>query len=150
MDDARVPLSGAHLLTAFFTAAPVPNHPALRPRVPRVRAHLLTYLDTEGEQWLTPDELVLLGAERQLEPVDAVLRVGGVEVVVAALPGFCHPAWLLPAPVDAHTQLLVVGALRRWVTDHGHLSGPAAEVLLERVDGAVRRGRATLDGSPAP
>lgn len=147
-DDARVPLSGAHLLASFFASAPVASHPATRARLPRVRAHLLTYLDTEGEQWLTPDELVLVGAERQLEPVDAVVRVTGAEVVVAALPGFCHPAWLLPSSRDARTQLQVVTALRQWVTEHGYLTGPGARYLLERVDEAVRRAQATLNGSP--
>src|SRR5690625_3477002 len=117
-DDARVPLAGAHLLASFFAAAPALGHPAIRARVPRVRAHLLTYLDTEGEQWLTPDELVLLHAERQLEPVDAVLRVGGVEVVVAALPGFCHPAH--PQRSEEHTSEL---------QSRGHL---VCRLLLEK------------------
>ncbi len=151
MDDAaRVPLAGGHLLASFFAAAPALAHPALRARVPRVRAHLLTYLDTEAEQWLTPDELVLLHAERQLEPVDAVLRVSGVELVVAALPGFCHPAWLLPEPRDARAQLRVVGALRAWVADHRYLSGAEGRLLLDRVAEAVRRAHAVLDRSPAP
>lgn len=167
-DDARVPESGAHLLASFFASASIANHPAVRARVPRVRAHLLTYLDTEAERWVTPDEMVLVHAERQLDPVDAVLRVTGVEVVLAALPGFCHPAWLLPATRDARAQLRVVVALRHWVaerSEHGRggraehglgghgqdpLAGPAVPYLLERVDDAVRRAQATLDRSPAP
>lgn len=149
-DDARVPLAGAHLLASFFAAAPALGHPAIRARVPRVRAHLLTYLDTEGEQWLTPDELVLLHAERQLEPVDAVLRVSGVELVLAALPGFCHPVWLLPQPRDARAQLRVVDALRDWVAEHHRPPDPAGRLLLDRVEEAARRAQAVLDGSPAP
>ncbi|WP_152190925.1 hypothetical protein [Georgenia satyanarayanai] len=149
-DDARVPLSGAQLLASFFASAPSASHPAVRGRVPRVRAHLLTYLDTEAEAWLTPDELVLVGAERQLEPQDAVVRVTGVEVVVAALPGFCHPAWLLPAALDARAQLRLVAGLRQWAAEHGGLSAQAAMHLLPRVDEAVRRAQASLNGSPAP
>ncbi|MBD8062954.1 hypothetical protein [Oceanitalea stevensii] len=149
-DDARVPMSGAQLLASFFASAPTAAHPAIRARVPRVRAHLLTYLDTEAEAWLTPDELVLVGAERQLEPQDAVVRVTGVEVVVAALPGFCHPAWLLPAPLDARAQLRLVAALRQWAAEHGELSAQATVHLLPRVDEAVRRAQAGLNGSPAP
>lgn len=149
-DDARVPESGAHVLASFFSWAQETVHPSLRARLPRVRAHLLTYLDTEAETWLTPDELVLVNAERQLEPLDAVVRVTGMEVVVAALPGFCHTAWLLPAHHDARAQLRVVSALRHWVAERGTLSGQAAAHLLVRVDDAVRRGQATLNGSPAP
>ncbi|QDB79818.1 hypothetical protein FE251_10845 [Georgenia wutianyii] len=148
MDDGeQVPVSAQDLLTSFFATAPVAAHPAIRARVPRVRAHLLTYLDTEAEDCLTNDELTLLHAERQLQPRDAVLRVVGAEALLVALPGFCHPAWLLPALADAHAQLRVVAALRDRLAEEP--LGTDAVCLLRDVDAAVRRAQAVLDGSPA-
>lgn len=148
-DDAQVPVSAAHILTSFFAAAPIVSHPAIRARVPRVHQHLRTYVDTEAEHQLTPDELALVAAERQLEPADAVLRVTGAEALVAVLPGFCHVAWLLPVTADARAQLRVVTALRHWVGDAGYLDGLDANCLLYAVDDAVRQAQAVLDRSPA-
>ncbi|WP_413452676.1 hypothetical protein AA0Y32_09530 [Georgenia phoenicis] len=150
VDEVSVPRSGARVLESFFASAPLTTHPAVRARLPRVRSHLLTYLDTEGEVWLTPDELVLVCAEREIEPQDAVVRVTGPEVLVAALPGFCHPAWLLPDHGDARAQVRVVAGLRAWLAEHGGLSRQASLHLLPRVDEAVRRAHTALDGSPAP
>ncbi|HLT84239.1 MAG TPA: hypothetical protein VKZ83_08415 [Phototrophicaceae bacterium] len=148
-DDERVPVSAAQLLAAFFTTAPVTNHPAIRARMPRVREHLLTYLDTEAEQCLTTDELALLHAERQIEPLDAVLRVVGAEALLAALPGFCHPAWLLPSVADARAQLRVVTGLRYWLAESEGLAGLDIGCLALEVDAAVRRARAVLNTAPA-
>ena len=148
--DTRVPPSGAHVLASFFAQLPVRNHPSLRSRLPLVREHLHTYLDTEAEHWATPDELVIIGAQRQLDPIDAVMRVTGAEVLAAALPGFCRAAWLLPERGAARTQLWVVTSLRQWLATTHAVADIEAAVLLGRVDDAVRRAHALLDGSPAP
>lgn len=149
MDDDHVPISAGQLLASFLSDAPAAGHPAIRARMPRVRAHLLTYLDTEAERYLTTGELALLHAERQLEPLDAVLRVTGAEALLAALPGFCHPAWLLPSVGDARAQLRVVSGLRHWLAQTEELYGLDIACLTLEVDAAVRRARAVLDGTPA-
>ena len=145
-DDAHVPISAAHVLATFFDSAPVAGHPSIRARLPRVRDHLLTFLDTEAERWLTADELVLVCAERELEPVDAVIRVAGAELLVAALPAFCRPEWLLPARLAARAPLHVVAAVGPWALERGYLPGPQGRMLLERIDLAVARARARLGG----
>lgn len=145
-DDAQVPISAAHVLATFFDSAPVVGHPSVRARLPRVRGHLLTFLDTEAERWLTADELVLVCAERELEPIDAVVRVAGAELLLAALPAFCRPEWLLPALLDARAQLQVVAGLGPWVLERGYLAGPQTRMLQERIDRAVARARDRLGG----
>lgn len=149
-DDARVPVSAAQVVEEFFASSPALSHPTIRSRAARVHQHLRTYVDTEAEDQLTVDELTLVAAERQLEPADAVLRVTDAEVLVAVLPGFCHPAWLLPSTSDARAQLRVVTALRNWVAEHGYLDAVAAACLLLSVDDAVRRAQVVLDRSPTP
>lgn len=147
-DDEQVPISAAHVLATFFDSAPVVGHPSVRARLPRVRGHLLTFLDTEAERWLTADELVLVCAERELEPVDAVVRVAGAELLLAALPAFCRPEWLLPARPDAGAQLHVAAALGPWVLECGYLPGAQTRMLQERIDLAVARARERLDSRP--
>lgn len=148
-DDARVPVSAAQIVEEFFAWASTTTHPAIRSRAAAVYRHLRTYIDTEAEGQLTPDEVVLVAAERQLEPSDAVLRVTGAEALIAVLPGFCHPAWLLPAAADARAQLRLVTALRQWVDERGYL-GEGGACLLYSVDDAVRRAQTVLDRPTAP
>ncbi|UNX53823.1 hypothetical protein MF406_12645 [Georgenia sp. TF02-10] len=144
--DTTVPLSGAQVLAAYFAESPALRHPARRARAAQVRAHLEVYLDTEGDSWLTDDELLLVEAERQLEPAGAVSRVTGPEALVAMLAGFVDPAWLMPAPAQRQAQLVVVEDLLAWLIDGRFVHpGEMACSLLEievRVQQAWRNLRA--------
>lgn len=135
-------------MASFFASGPVVSHPTIRSRAPRVRRHLDNYLDTEGERYLGHDDLVLLDAQRQLDPVDAVLSVGGPSLLLQALPGFCQTAWLLPDAADARAQLWTVLALRDWISR----AAPEADSaeLHHRVLRAVRMAHGVLDGARHP
>ncbi|MFD1504707.1 hypothetical protein FE374_12145 [Georgenia yuyongxinii] len=43
----------------------------------------------------------------------------GPEALVATLSGFLDPAWVMPDPADARTQLHVVEGLVRWIVGRG-------------------------------
>lgn len=145
MSSSRVPVSAKALVASFFASGPVVSHPTIRSRAPRVHRHLDIYLDTEGERYLGHDDLVLLDAQRQLDPVDAVLSVGGPSLLLQALPGFCQTAWLLPDAADARAQLWTVLALRDWIA-RAVPEADSAE-LHHRVLRAVRTAHGTLDGA---
>lgn len=143
MTGSSVRVPAAALVEAFFASGSVVSHPTIRHRAARIRAHLETFLDTEAEGLLGYDDLVLLEAQRQFDPVGAVLRIGDARLLLRALPGFCQTAWLLPDPADARAQLWTVLALRDWI---GHeqpatLSPPSHQ----RISRAVRSAHAVLD-----
>src|SRR5690606_27978220 len=113
----RAPESTAQILTEFFRAVERRANPAVRAHAGTVRTHLDVYLDTEAERMLTPDELALVEAERQLDPVAAVARVTGAEALVAALPGFVDGPWLLPTRAAARAQIKLVEILVAWLEE---------------------------------
>lgn len=148
MSSTRVPVSATALVASFFASGPVVSHPTIRSRAPRVHQHLLTYLDTEAERYLSHEETVLLDIQRQLDPVNAVPRVGGPSMLLQSLPAFCQTAWLLPDAADARAQLWTVLALRDWVS-HAAPDADSVELHL-RVLRAVRAAHGVLDRAPHP
>jgi hypothetical protein len=119
MDNQAVPVSAEQVLDVFYARTPILRHPSMFVRGRRVRAHLETYLDTEAEHWLTDAERTLVEAERQIDPAGAVSRVTGPEALLATLPGFIDPEWMMPGVHQARAQLVVVAALTRWLVETG-------------------------------
>ena len=148
MEPTTVPVSAAAAISGFFAHARVLRRPDVRDTVAFVRRHLETYLDTEAERWLGPDDRVLVAAEREVDPAGAVARVTGPAVLVAALPGFLDPAWLIPTAPAARIQLLVVAELVRWLEHTGLVDGMAYPVLAVRA--ALARAEARLRAGPGP
>lgn len=144
MVDTTAPLSMGAALSAFYAEAPQLRHPALRARALRVVDHLAVYLDTEAEAALLPDELVLVEAERQLDPAGAVARVTGPAALVAALPGFLEEAWLLPRTADALVQLDLVDALADWLVCTGVVDARQMEVSFVELAAMHAQARAVL------
>lgn len=133
MDEPTVPLSAAAAIDAYWTSSTALRHPPWRDAGTRVRAHLDTYLDTEAERYLTTGERALVDAERQLDPAGAVARVTGPEALVAALPGFLDPAWMLFGE-DARAQVLVVDGLVRWLVVQGLVEQEGMSCYLLEVE----------------
>ncbi|PFG40867.1 hypothetical protein ATJ97_3408 [Georgenia soli] len=119
MDNQAVPVSAEQVLAVFYARTPILRHPSMFVRARRVRTHLETYLDTEAEQWLTDAERTLVEAERQIDPAGAVGRVTGPEALLATLPGFVDPEWMMPGVHQARAQLVVVASLVRWLVESG-------------------------------
>lgn len=132
------------MLTVFFRAVEARANQAVRAHAGAVRAHLDVYLDTEAERMLTPDELALVEAERQLDPVAAVARVTGAEALVAALPGFVDAAWLLPSRAAARAQIKVVELLVAWLEESRRVDRGEMACFLLEVVAACRRARSLL------
>ncbi len=143
-----MPVSAAAAIRGFFAHTPALHRPGVRETAASVRRHLETYLDTEAERWLSPADRILVEAEREVDPAGAVARVTGPAVLVAALPGFLDPAWLMPTVAGARVQLLVVSALVRWLETTGLVDGLAYPVLA--VQAALIRAEAWLAAGRAP
>ncbi|MEE6272949.1 hypothetical protein [Georgenia wangjunii] len=148
MNDSRAPESTARVLAEFFSAVDARANRVVRAHAGAVQQHLDVYLDTEAERVLTTDELALVEAERQIDPVAAVARVTGPEALVAALPGFVDAAWLLPAQTAARAQVRLVEALVAWLEENRHVDRHAMACFLLEVDAACRRAR-SLIAAPA-
>lgn len=144
MDETPRP-SAADVLAAFFTRSPIIAHPSVRGHAGEVRRHLEVYLDTEYESFLTDPELVLVAAERELDPAGAVARVTDAEALVAGLPGFVDDAWLMPSVPRARAQLFLVVRLVEWLVAAGHVSRDEMACFLLEVEAAVLRARRGLD-----
>ncbi|MHB1065197.1 MAG: hypothetical protein ACYC1Z_12040 [Georgenia sp.] len=149
MDETPRP-SAAALLAAFFARSPVLAHPSVRGHAGEVRRHLEVYLDTDYERFLTPSELVLAGAERELDPAGAVARVTDAEALVAGLPGFVDDAWLMPGVPRARAQLFLVLRLVEWLVGAGHVDRTEMACFLLDVEAAVVRARRDLRDAGAP
>ena len=146
MEPTTVPVSAAAAIRGFYAHATVLHRAGVRERAAVVRRHLETYLDTEAERWLGPADRVLVEAEREVDPAGAVARVTGPAVLVAALPGFLDPAWLMPTVAGARVQLLVVAELVRWLQVTGLVDGMAYPVLA--VQAALARAESWLVAAP--
>lgn len=143
MDNQAVPVSAERVLDVFYARTPILRHPSMSARAKLVRAHLETYLDTEAEHWLTDGERTLVEAERQIDPAGAVARVTGPEALLATLPGFLDPEWVMPGAHQARAQLIVVATLVRWlltvgIVDRAEMSCSVLEVQT-RLELAWRR-----------
>lgn len=140
MDETPRP-SAADLLDAFFTRSYMLDHPSVRAHAGDVRRHLEVYLDTEHDHFLTTPELVLVAAERQLDPAGAAARVTGADALVAGMPGFVDEAWLMPDVPSARAQLFLVQRLVEWLVGAGHVDRTEMACFLLEVEAAVRRAR---------
>jgi hypothetical protein len=146
MDNQAVPLSAERVLDVFYARTPILRHPSMFIRGRRVREHLETYLDTEADHWLTDGERTLVEAERQVDPAGAVARVTGPEALLAALPGFLDPEWIMTGVHQARAQLIVVASLAKWLVSAGLVDRTEMSCSVLEVDVRLDRARRRIDG----
>ena len=83
-------------------------------RYARVRLRLYDFLDVDDmASWLTPDEVVLLAAEREFDRDGALLRLLGADGLVRCLPGLVAEQRLPTTAAEARMQVSVTGRLLR-------------------------------------
>ncbi|MGT2427195.1 hypothetical protein [Amnibacterium kyonggiense] len=112
-------------------------------RIARDESDLRLALELTGPDVLDVDGLVLLDAERQLEPVAAVARVLPVTDLPAVLHRFLTDPLYRPRPVDeARDRLDTIGALVRALARTPDLLPETR--ALRRLDERVRIELATL------
>lgn len=118
-----------------------------RHRYHRVLTHLLLYLDTaDVEPHLGTGPAVLLAGERRLGSECSFFRIMGFDELVASLPGFVEPEWMLPTRGDARSQLnLTERMLNRLRRDRLIDMGVVACAYWE-AQAAVGRARRRLSG----
>lgn len=114
-----------------------------RDRVDRVEADLRLAIELTEEDELGPDEVVLLAAERQFDPLAAVARVLPVTALPAVLHRYLTDPLYRPRPIDeARDRLDVCAALIRRLAREPDLL-PATRAL-RRLDERVRMELATV------
>jgi len=145
MDNQAVPVSTEQVLDVFYERTPILRHPSMFVRGRRVRTHLETYLDTEAENWLTDPERTLVEAERQIDPAGAVSRVTGPEALLATLPGFVDPEWMMPGVHQARAQLVVVASLTHWLVEAGLVDRTEMSCSVLEVQARLELARRRVD-----
>ena len=130
-------------LVEFFTELRRGASGVRRDRIDRVEADLRLAVELAEHDVLEPDEVVLLAAERQFEPLAAVARVLPVTVLPAVLHRYLTDPIYQPRPVDeARDRLDTCSALIRRLASEPDLL-PATRAL-RRLDERVRMELATL------
>lgn len=112
-------------------------------RIDRAESDLRLAVELTGAEALDADGLVLLDAERQLEPIAAVARVLPVTALPAVVHRFLTDPIYRPRPVDeARDRLDVIAALIRTLARTPELLPETR--ALRRLDERVRIELATL------
>lgn len=100
------------LIDDFFEALAEGRRAVTVRRYARVRHRLYDFLDVDDmSQWLEPDEVTLLAAEREFMRDGAVRSLFGVEGLLRCLPGFVTDEVLPPTTAEARTQVSVANRL---------------------------------------
>lgn len=103
---------GWPLIDDFFTKLADGRRPETVRRYVRVRHRLYDFLETDDmSEWLEPDEVILLAAEREFGREDALRAVVGVEGLLRCLPGLVTDEVLPPTTAEARMQTSVVNRL---------------------------------------
>jgi len=134
-----------NILDAFFPPLFAESHGVLRDRMIRVMTAIDRFLEAEGELILTPDDSVMLAAERQFTDKGAFVRTMHADDLIFALPGFLSPPWLHPDPLMQRVQLTVVQRLVEFVRDQVGLDRVGVELPLARIRAIILIARRELN-----
>lgn len=114
-------------------------------RYERVLEHLLTFLDeVDVAPHLGTGPATLLASERQFGERGAFFRVFGFDELVVCLAGFVENDWLLPARVDARTQISLTGRLLTRLRRDGLLDMFSVACAFLDTEAAVALARRTV------
>lgn len=104
------------LLRMFFLRYNLSQKPVTVTRCNRIEIHLRHFLDICAEDYLAPEQRQLLELERQFQPYgSAFARLMHAGELLAALPEFLAPEWLMDHGVDRKVQISHSDRLVRWI-----------------------------------
>ena len=130
-------------LTTFFAGRRKGVSPILRDRIDRTEADLRLAIELAEVDVLGPDELALVAAEREFEPVAAVARVLPLPLLPTVLQHYLTDPLYLPTVADeARDRLDTCAAMVRSLAGDPDLVG--ATRALRRLDERIRMEHATL------
>ncbi|WGW12137.1 hypothetical protein LWF01_18980 [Saxibacter everestensis] len=139
------------VLEAFFADVAVGRGAGTRVRYWRVYIQLNRYLESDDAgRLLGTDYNRLLAAEREFRPDRALARLFSAEGLVLCLSGFVDDAWLLPAPVDARSQISLTDRLLRWVQGRHLIDMSSCSCAVYECEEAIRRARKILRSQVEP
>ena len=138
------------LLEEFFRLYKPTAPRALRERIDLVRSHMSVHLENEGPRELTAPQLLILEADRAFDPNGAFARTMHAPELYFALTRYLGPESALPADLQRHTQLDVVGALASFLWSKRLISlGTVSECDIIEFDIAMERARNVRRRSPS-
>lgn len=121
------------------------RHEVTQRRYQRVFEHLHDYLDSgDADFWLGTEATGLLACEREFEPHRALARMYSIDELVCTLPGFVAPAWLMPKPGDARSQVSLIDRLVRTGLVRGLMDEGILNCAVHDCHRAIRDARAEL------
>lgn len=132
-------------LQRFFAHEALEVQPATARRYERVMAHLFTFLDSvDVSNQLGTGPAALLESERQFGRSGAFFRVLGFDELVCCLADFVAPEWLLPADVDARTQISLTSRLLKRLQREQLIEMPIVYCAYLDTQSAIREARRRL------
>jgi hypothetical protein len=137
-------------LQRFFAHEALGVRPATARRYEHVAAHLFRFLDdVDVVRQLGAGPAALLESERQFGRSGAFFRVLGFDELVACLADFVAPEWLLPADVDARTQISLTDRLLKRLQREQLIDMPIVACAYLDTEAAIKAARRHLkDGAP--
>ena len=134
----------AELFDAFFAIETVDQTGVRVRRIRLVEERLRACLEDEFQRVLVTGDLVLVAAEREREPLNAVARVGNGEDLIYLFSIFLSSPWLLDDPTDRRVQFRVVEHFTAWLIAHKHVRSYGLECALLDLRYAINSGRRAL------
>ena len=101
----------AHILNDFFEGKLAAKKGLSRSRIEQVERELRSCLEAEAERILVTGDLIVLAAERQFHPEDAVARTMHADDLIFVLTIFTTDPWLPEDRTQRRVHLTIVEAL---------------------------------------
>jgi hypothetical protein len=134
----------ADILTQFFAQSLEGKTGVARRRIDDAARQLRACIDSEADRILVTEDLELLAAERQFNPVDAVARVMGADDLIFLLSIFIEPQWQPTDRLQRAAQLRLTERLVRFILAHRLVHRHELACPILDVEVGISRGRAQL------
>lgn len=137
------------LIDDFFRAEAEGRSAATVRRYARVRARLLSFLETgDMSLGLGTYPASLLESERQFHDTGAFWALFGADELVCCLPSFLHETWLPEEVGEARTQISLVGRLLSSLSRNRDIDWQTTACAWYDAESAVKRARRELGRRP--
>jgi hypothetical protein len=116
--------------------------PSSRKRLIKVMSHLTTYLEEEGDAFLTHSSRRILDAETELDPIAPFVRTMHADDLFYSLPHYLGPGHSFVTTMDRRAQIEIVVHLADWMRGQGYVDDRSIDECIGLdVASAVKRAR---------